>query len=72
VRKIRELSRQGVQGGGSGLRAVESKVGRIGQLACWEHYNRLARFAMMADDEAVDQRIYRHPALWSVSQIRIF
>jgi mandelamide amidase len=26
------------QGDGSGLRAVDSKVGRIGQLACWEHY----------------------------------
>ena len=27
------------QGDGSGLRAVDSAVGRIGQLACWEHYN---------------------------------
>ena len=27
------------QGDGSGLRAVDSKVGRIGRLACWEHYN---------------------------------
>jgi nitrilase len=27
------------QGDGSGLRAVDSRVGRIGQLACWEHYN---------------------------------
>ena len=25
------------QGNGSGLRAVDSSVGRIGQLACWEH-----------------------------------
>jgi nitrilase len=25
------------QGGGSGLRAVDSKVGRVGQLACFEH-----------------------------------
>jgi len=31
------------QGGGSGLKAVDSAVGRIGQLACWEHYNPLAR-----------------------------
>jgi nitrilase len=31
------------QGDGSGLRAVDSKAGRIGQLACWEHYNPLAR-----------------------------
>lgn len=26
------------QGDGSGLRAFDSAVGRIGQLACWEHY----------------------------------
>ena len=31
------------QGDGSGLKAVDSAVGRIGQLACWEHYNPLAR-----------------------------
>src|SRR5262245_13552766 len=35
----------------SGLRAVDSSVGRIGQLACWEHYNPLARYAMMVDGE---------------------
>src|SRR5262249_47510427 len=29
------------QGDGSGLRAVDSAVGRIGSLACWEHYNPL-------------------------------
>src|SRR4029078_7940890 len=36
-------------GDGSGLRAVGSAVGRIGSLACWEHYNPLARYALMAD-----------------------
>src|SRR5262245_29710188 len=41
------------QGDGSGLRAVDSKVGRIGQLACWEHNNPLARYAMMADGEQI-------------------
>src|SRR5262249_34299415 len=30
------------QGDGSGLAAVDSAVGRIGQLACWEHYQPLA------------------------------
>ena len=39
------------QGDGSGLRSVDSAVGRIGQLACWEHYNPLARYALMADGE---------------------
>ena len=46
------------QGDGSGLRAVESKVGRIGQLACWEHYNPLARYAMMADGEQIHSAMY--------------
>ena len=44
------------QGDGSGLRAVNSAVGRIGQLACWEHYNPLARYALMVDGEKVFTR----------------
>jgi len=46
------------QGDGSGLRAVDSKVGRIGQLACWEHYNPLARYAMMTDGEQIHSAMY--------------
>lgn len=46
------------QGDGSGLRAVDSKAGRIGQLACWEHYNPLARYAMMADGEQIHSAMY--------------
>jgi nitrilase len=46
------------QGDGSGLRAVDSKVGRICQLACWEHYNPLARYAMMADGEQIHSAMY--------------
>ena len=41
------------QGDGSGLSAVDTKVGRIGSLACWEHYNPLARYALMADHEQI-------------------
>jgi nitrilase len=41
------------QGDGSGLRAADSTVGRIGQLACWEHYNPLARYALMAQHEEI-------------------
>src|SRR5215468_8369896 len=48
----------GGQGDGSGLRAVDSKVGRIGQLACWEHYNPLARYALMADGEQIHSAMY--------------
>jgi nitrilase len=41
------------QGHADGLRAVDTAVGRIGQLACWEHYNPLARYALMADHEEI-------------------
>ena len=46
------------QGDGSGLRAVDSKVGRIGQLACFEHNNPLARYALMADGEQIHSAMY--------------
>src|ERR1700733_3958748 len=46
------------QGDGSGLCAVDSAVGRIGQLACWEHYNPLARYALMADGEQIHSAMY--------------
>ncbi|HET7544506.1 MAG TPA: Nit6803 family nitrilase [Polyangiaceae bacterium] len=41
------------QGDGSGLRSVDTAVGRIGALACWEHYNPLARYAMMTEHEQI-------------------
>src|SRR5689334_4144951 len=46
------------QGDGSGLRAVDSAVGRIGQLACWEHYMPLARYALIADGEQIHSAMY--------------
>lgn len=46
------------QGDGSGLRAVDSKVGRIGQLACFEHNNPLARYALIADGEQIHSAMY--------------
>ncbi|OBK88391.1 nitrilase-related carbon-nitrogen hydrolase [Mycolicibacter sinensis] len=46
------------QGDGTGLRAVDSAVGRVGQLACWEHYIPLARHALIADGEQI------HSAMW--------
>src|SRR5215212_1733821 len=46
------------QGDGSGLRAVDTSVARVGQLACWEHYNPLARYAMMADGEQIHSAMY--------------
>ncbi|SEF16624.1 nitrilase-related carbon-nitrogen hydrolase [Streptomyces sp. Ag109_O5-10] len=46
------------QGDGSGLQAVDSAVGRIGQLACWEHYLPLARYALIADGEQIHAAMY--------------
>jgi nitrilase len=46
------------QGDGSGLRAVDSAVGRIGQLACWEHNNPLFRYALIADGEQIHSSMY--------------
>jgi nitrilase len=34
------------QGDGDGLRAIETGIGRIGGLICWENYMPLARFAL--------------------------
>jgi nitrilase len=41
------------QGDGSGLKVVDTGVGRVGALACWEHYNPLARYALMAQHEEI-------------------
>lgn len=41
------------QGDGAGLRVVETAAGRVGALACWEHYNPLARYALMARHEEI-------------------
>jgi nitrilase len=46
------------QGDGSGLHAVDSTAGRIGQLACWEHYNPLARYALIAGGEQIHSAMY--------------
>jgi nitrilase len=41
------------QGDGSGLKVIDTAVGKVGALACWEHYNPLARFALMAEHEQI-------------------
>jgi nitrilase len=41
------------QGDGSGFETVITAVGRVGALACWEHYNPLARFALMEGREEI-------------------
>ena len=41
------------QGDGAGLKVVETACGRVGALACWEHYNPLARYALMTQHEEI-------------------
>ncbi len=41
------------QGDGAGLQVVDTRVGRVGALACWEHYNPLARYALMTQHEEI-------------------
>ena len=41
------------QGDGAGLKVVDTAVGRVGALACWEHYNPLARYALMSQHEEI-------------------
>ncbi|WP_126146727.1 Nit6803 family nitrilase [Synechococcus elongatus] len=41
------------QGDGAGLTVVETVLGKVGALACWEHYNPLARFSLMTQGEEI-------------------
>jgi nitrilase len=41
------------QGDASGLKVVETSIARVGALACWEHYNPLARYALMTQHEEI-------------------
>jgi len=41
------------QGDGSGLAVVNTHVGKVAALACWEHYNPLARYALMTQHEEI-------------------
>nr|AAR97458.1 nitrilase [uncultured organism] len=41
------------QGDASGLKVVETEIARVGALACWEHYNPLARYALMTQHEEI-------------------
>lgn len=41
------------QGDASGLKVMQTAVGRVGALACWEHYNPLARYTLMTQHEQI-------------------
>lgn len=45
-------------GDGRGLRVVDTPVGRLGGLICWEHWHPLARYTLHAQDEQI------HVASW--------
>jgi len=45
-------------GDGTSLKVVDSAVGRLGALTCWEHYSPLARFALMAQHEQIHISTY--------------
>jgi aliphatic nitrilase len=40
-------------GDASGLVVADTAIGKIGALACWEHFNTLARYALMAQHEDI-------------------
>ncbi|KPG95961.1 amidohydrolase [Pseudomonas sp. RIT-PI-q] len=41
------------EGDGTSIKVVDSTVGRLGTLICWEHYNPLARFSLIAQHEEI-------------------
>ena len=41
------------QGDASGLKVAQTKIARVGALACWEHYNPIARYALMTQHEEI-------------------
>lgn len=41
------------QGDASGLKVAQTSIARVGALACWEHYNPLARYALMTQHEEI-------------------
>lgn len=46
------------EGDGAGLRVLDTEIGRVGGLVCWEHFHPLARQALHAQDEQI------HVAAW--------
>jgi len=45
-------------GDGTSIHAVDSSIGRLGALTCWEHYSPLARFMLMAEHEEIHISTY--------------
>lgn len=45
-------------GDGASLKVVDSAVGRLGALTCWEHYSPLARYALIEQHEQIHISTY--------------
>ncbi|RAI02473.1 aliphatic nitrilase [Acuticoccus sediminis] len=56
-------------GDGAGLKVVETRLGRIGQLICGENTNPLARFSLMAQGEQF--HISSWPAVWPTRRPKV-
>uniref|UniRef100_UPI0036DC67F0 carbon-nitrogen hydrolase family protein n=1 Tax=Photorhabdus sp. RM322S TaxID=3342825 RepID=UPI0036DC67F0 len=41
------------EGDGSGLNVIETSLGKVGALNCWEHIQPLSKYAMFAQDEQI-------------------
>lgn len=46
------------EGDGTSIKVVDSAVGRLGALTCWEHYNPLARYSLIAQHEEIHISTY--------------
>jgi len=55
------------QGDGDGLNAVDTEIGRVGGLVCWEHWMPLARQAMHNAGEQIHVAVY--PTVHEMHQI---
>lgn len=55
-------------GDGSGVRVVETGIGRIGMLICGENTNPLARYALIAEGEQI--HISSYPPVWPTHEPR--
>jgi len=60
------------QGDGAGLRVLETPIGRVGGLICWENYMPLARFTLYADGvEIYVAATWDYGAVWRASMQHI-
>ncbi|WP_282095362.1 carbon-nitrogen hydrolase family protein [Epibacterium ulvae] len=52
------------EGDGSDLNVVDTSIGRVGQLACWEHLQPLSKYAMYSQNEQIHIGAWPNLALY--------